>query len=63
MTLRVLDLKNNQVSVIPVLVNEKYYGRVLMKQKLERDGLVTELEEVYSLDSYLDELRKDFAEI
>lgn len=63
LTLRVLDLKNNQVSVIPVLVNEKYYGRVLMKQKLERDGLVTELEEVYSLDSYLDELRKDFAEI
>lgn len=59
LTLRILDLRDNQLKVLSVLIDKKYYDRVLMKQKLERDGLVMESEDDYSLNWYLDELRKD----
>lgn len=58
LTLRVLDLRDNKLKVLPVLVDKICCNRVWMKQKLERDGLVMESEDDYSLNWYLDELRK-----
>lgn len=54
LTLRILDLKDNQLKVLPILVDKKHYARVLMKQRLERDGLVMESEDDYPLNLYLD---------
>lgn len=63
LTLRILDLKDNQLKVLPVLVDKKHYSRVLMKQRLEKEGLVVEFEDDYSLSLYLEELRKDFLQV
>lgn len=60
LTLRILDLRNNQLKILPVLINIEHYWKALMKQKLERDGLVVETEDDCSLELYLDELRIDF---
>ena len=54
LTLRILDLRDNQLRVLPVLVDKKIYDGVLMKQKLERDGLIRESENDYPLSLYLD---------
>lgn len=60
LTLRILDLRNNQLKTLPVLIDKEHYCKALMKRKLERDGLVVETEDDCQLELYLDELRIDF---
>ncbi len=54
LTLRILDLRDNQLKVLPVLIDKGHYDRAMMKQKLERDGFVMESEDDYPLSLYLD---------
>lgn len=60
LTLRILDLQHNRLRILPILIEKKYYGKVLMKQRLERDGLIIETEDDYTLDWYVEELQNNF---
>lgn len=60
LTLRILDLRNNQLKILPILIDKNNYRRVLMKRKLEKDGIVVETDDDCPLELYLDELRIDF---
>lgn len=55
LTLRILDLRNNQLRIFPILVNKRHISSVFMTNILERNGLIIESEE-YPLDLYLDKL-------
>lgn len=56
LTLRILDLKNNQLESLPVIVDKKHYAKVLIKQKMERRDFLFETEDEFSLDLFLDTL-------